>query len=53
MQMRKMYATTNRAKRASQLRQAAIECEKAGFLYLAWVNFTEADILDPWVDEEG
>lgn len=51
-QMRKTYQTTNRKLRAQQLRQAAQECQNAGYLDLASVNWLEADWIDPPMPEE-
>lgn len=51
-QMRKTYQTTDRKLRAQQLRQAAQECQKAGALALAQVNWEEADWIDPPMPEE-
>ncbi len=47
MQMRKSFNTTNRRTRAQQLRQAAQECENAGFSDFARVNWENAALLDP------
>lgn len=52
MQMRKSYYTTNRSLRAAQLREAAIECERAGYFGLADANWEEAAFLDPPVELE-
>lgn len=52
MQMRKMYMTTNKKKRAEQYRKAAQECEDAGMFDLAEVNWKEADLLDPYIEPE-
>jgi hypothetical protein len=47
MQMRKMYQSTSRRKRAEEARKNAEECEAAGFLGLAQVNWEMAYLLDP------
>lgn len=52
MQMRRMYETTNRKIRAEKRRKDAQECREAGMLDLAWINQTEADILDPQIPYE-
>ncbi len=52
MQMSKTYESTNRARRANQKRQDALECDKAGFSMLARVNWEEAALLDPPREEE-
>lgn len=46
-QMSKTYETTNRALRAAQKRQDALECDKAGYKELARINWEEAAFLDP------
>lgn len=47
MQMRKSYLTTNRRRRAEQLRQDAQECANAGFMDFARVNGETAAFIDP------
>lgn len=51
MQMRKMYMTTNKKIRADQHRKDAQECENAGMLDLAQVNWQMAAFLDPYREE--
>jgi len=50
MQMRKMYQSTDKRKRAADARKAAIECEQAGVKGLAQLNWEIAAWLDPYHD---
>ena len=52
MQMRKTYQSTNKKVRAEKARQDARECERAGMLGLAQVNYEIAAWLDPIRDIE-
>lgn len=47
MQMSKTYESTSCTLRANQKRQDALECERAGFLMFAQVNWEEASLIDP------
>ena len=47
MQMSKTYESTNRKLRAEQKRKDALECERAGYMAIAQVNWEEASFLDP------
>ena len=51
-QMSKTYETTNRRIRANQKRQDALECERAGFMLMAQLNWEEASLLDPPREED-
>ena len=50
--MRKTYASTNKAQQAAAYYKAGQECERAGFLDFAEINYQMAAFLDPPRDEE-
>ena len=44
--MRRLYETVDRRKRVRELRQAADECDRAGYPGIATVNAQHADWLE-------
>lgn len=46
-QMSKTYESSNRRIRAEGKRKDALECERAGYMEIARINWEEASFLDP------